>query len=229
MQLLEVAVFPMLAAEVAGGLRCCLGGGGEMGEGAPRTLDELGMLEPSGGGDDHRLRPVMAAHVAADGVPAQGGDDLGGAQHRPPHRLAGKGGGLKMVEDDVVGRVLGLADLLQDHLTLALELGRLEGRVLQDVGQDIEAEAEIRAQYFGVIGGLLAAGIGVEMPADGLDLLGDALRRAALGQGVAGDREPVREPGDVDGHAAPLSRTRPATKSSTAARSFGSTLMRSGR
>ena len=43
-----------------------------------------------------------------------------------PIGLAGIGGLLEMVEDDVVGRVVGLADLLQDHAALALQLLRLE-------------------------------------------------------------------------------------------------------
>ena len=38
-----------------------------------------------------------------------------------------------MIEDDVVGGIVGLTDLLQDYCALALELLRVEGGVLQDV------------------------------------------------------------------------------------------------
>jgi hypothetical protein len=45
-----------------------------------------------------------------------------------PIGWAGIGRLLEVVEDDVVGRVVGLADLLQDHAALALDLlGREDG------------------------------------------------------------------------------------------------------
>ncbi len=105
----------------------------------------------------------------------------GRAQHRPPHRLVGKGALLEIIEDDVVGRVVGLADLLQDDGALAFELGRVEGRVLQDVGEDVERERHVLLQHLGVIGRALARGIGVEVAADRLDLLGDGAGAAPLG------------------------------------------------
>ena len=86
-----------------------------------------------------------------------------------------------MIEDDVVGRVVGLPDLLQDDGALALELGRIEGRVQQDVGEDVERERHVLLQHLGVIGRALARGIGVEMAADRLDLLGDRAGAAPLG------------------------------------------------
>ena len=114
--------------------------------------------------------------------PCEAADDLGLAQHRPAHGLIGKGGRLEMIEDDVVGRVLGLADLLQHHGALARQLLGIECRVLQDVGDDVDGERQIARQDLGVIGRLLARGIGVEMPAHRLDLLGDGPRAApALG------------------------------------------------
>ena len=86
-----------------------------------------------------------------------------------------------MVVDDVVGGVLRLADLLQDHGALALELDRIEDRVLQDIGENVDREADIRFQHLGVIGGVLARGIGVELAPHRLDLGGDGERRAARG------------------------------------------------
>ena len=46
------------------------------------------------------------------------------AQDRPAERLVGEGGGLEVVEDDVVRRVARLAQLLDDDVLLALQLGR---------------------------------------------------------------------------------------------------------
>ncbi len=86
-----------------------------------------------------------------------------------------------MIEDDVVGRVVGLADLLQDHGALALQLLRVEGGVLQDVREDIESKRQILLQHLGVISGALAGGVGVEVTADRLDLLGDIAGAAPFG------------------------------------------------
>ncbi len=45
---------------------------------------------------------------------------------------------MEMVEHDVVRSIVGLTDLLKNYRALALDLLRLEGRVLQYVGEDIE-------------------------------------------------------------------------------------------
>src|SRR3546814_2449618 len=82
---------------------------------------------------------------------------------------------------DLVGCVVGLADLLQDHRALALQLLLKKGRALQDVGNDVEGERRVLGQHLGIEGGVLAAGVGVDLPADRLDLLGDGLRAAPLG------------------------------------------------
>ena len=136
----------------------------------------------------------MVAQIGDDGLARQPADDLGAAEHRPAHRLVGKGLFLEMIEDDVVGRVVGLADLLQDDGALALELGRVEGRMQQDVGEDIERERHVLLQHLGVIRGAFARGIGVEVAADRLDLLGDGAGAAPLG---ALERHVFEEMGDA--------------------------------
>ncbi len=82
------------------------------------------MVEVAGRRQHHPLGAVMVAQIADDRVALEPADDLGPAEHRPAHRLVGKGAFLEMIEDDVVRGVVGLADLLQDHCALALELGR---------------------------------------------------------------------------------------------------------
>ena len=88
---------------------------------------------------------------------------------------------LQIFEHQVVGRVLGGADLLHDDVLLALKLLRIEGRIGEDVGEHVERERHVGAQHARVIGGGLDAGRGVEIAADRLDLLGDLARGAALG------------------------------------------------
>ena len=83
-----------------------------------------------------------------------------------------------MVEDEIVGRVLGGADLLHDHVLLARELVGVEGRIGEDVGEHVERERHVGLEHARVIGGGLDAGRGIEVAADRLDLLGDLARGA---------------------------------------------------
>ena len=50
--------------------------------------------------------------------------------------------------------------------------------MLQDVGQDVGGELDVAGQDAGVVGGVLARGVGVQAAADPLDLLGDGPGRA---------------------------------------------------
>ena len=97
-----------------------------------------------------------------------------------PIGWAGVGGLGEQVEDAVVGRIERGADLLHDDVLLARQLLRIEGRVLQDVGQDIERQRHVVLEDAGVVGGGFDAGRGVHLAADRLDLLGDVERRARL-------------------------------------------------
>ena len=63
-------------------------------------------------------------------------------------------------------------------MPLLLELGRIEGRMLEDVSQDVGGEGDVVGQDPGVVGGVLARGVSVQAAADPLDLLGDRPGRA---------------------------------------------------
>ena len=163
----------------------------------------------------HHLEHVVVTHIAGAGhdhagparncVPMKRGQvsrreaahQFGRAQHRAADRLVGIGGGLEMIEDDVVGRVDRLGDLLHHHFLLARQLIGVERRVLQDVGQDVEGQRHVLLQHLGVIGGMVARGVGVDIAADRLDLLGD-LARAAPRRALEGHvLEHVRHAVDV--------------------------------
>ena len=87
-----------------------------------------------------------------------------------------------------------LADLLQDHPALDLDLGRVEDRVQQDIGDHVHRQRHVGGQHAGVIGGHLSAGIGVDIAAHILDRLGDLQRAAPLG---ALERHMFKEMGDA--------------------------------
>src|SRR5712691_9100207 len=102
-----------------------------------------------------------------------------------------------MIEDDVVGGIVGLTDLLQDYCALALELLRVEGRVLQDVGKDIEGKRYVLLEHFRVVGRALARGVGIDLAADRLDLLGDRASASPFGAFEGHVLEKMRDAVDV--------------------------------
>ncbi len=87
----------------------------------------------------------MRADEAAEIGPAEGADALGRPEDGAAHRLVGERRLLQPVEDNVVGGVVRLADLLQDDAALDLDLGRVERRVAQDVGDDVERQRHVGA------------------------------------------------------------------------------------
>ena len=88
---------------------------------------------------------------------------------------------LQPVKNHIVRRVIGLADLLQDHAALDLDLARIKDRVQDDIANHIHRQRHIVFQNARVIGRHLARGIGVDIPAHILDRFGDLQRRPTLG------------------------------------------------
>ena len=116
------------------------------------------------------------------------------AEDRAAHGLIRERGFLQPVKDDVIGRVERLPDFLQDHAAFHFDLGLGHLRIAQDVAENIHGQRHIAGQHPGIVGRALARGIGVQIPADILDLLGDLQRRAP---GRALERHVLEEMGDT--------------------------------
>ena len=181
MDLIQLPLLAELAAGIAGGLGLVRLGYRQVGEVAADHLHQRLVLQRPGGGDHHAGGAVVPAHVVAQRVARHLLDDGGRAQGGAAHGLIAIGGGLEVVEDDVVGRVVGLPDLLQDHAALALHLLRREGGMGEDVAQDVGGERQVVLQHLGVVGGVLPRRVGVEVAADILDLPRDGGSVALLG------------------------------------------------
>src|SRR5579872_3086597 len=157
-------------------------------------IDDASVLDRAGRGDDRRAGLIMTAQIEIDRGAVEGANALARAEDRPADRLFGPGGLGEEIEDEIVRRVLDRADLLQDHALFALELGRVELAVGQDVREDVERQLAILAEDAGEIGRLLDAGLGVEIAAGVLDLLGD-LPGAAAARALEGHMfEQMRKP-----------------------------------
>ena len=105
----------------------------------------------------------------------------GRAEDRAADGLVAEGRLGEAVEDDVVGRIVGGADLLQDDVLLALQLFGVELGFRQDVGQDVDGQRHVVAKHARVEGGRLDAGRGIDLAADILDLRGDLPGAAPFG------------------------------------------------
>jgi hypothetical protein len=137
------------------------------------------MLHSTGSDDIHALAEIVACEVAPDLVGLEAHHRFRRAENGAADRLVGKGGLGELVEDDVVGRVVGCADFLKDDALFALQFVFLEGGLDQDIGENVDRERDIIAKHAGVIGCGFGRRGGIDFAADILDLLGDVARRAA--------------------------------------------------
>ena len=73
---------------------------------------------------------------------------------------------MEMVKDNLLVLLVDLLLLTHDNVALALDSAAFELRVLQDVRDDVDGLRDILAETLGVVDGLLARGVGVEVRAE---------------------------------------------------------------
>ena len=171
--LFQIPVLAHLTAHVTGGIAGSLVAVRQALEGGLRQGHQGLVIHPAGGGHHHARGTVVGAHVLDDGVAPHVAHGVRRTENGTPQGLAGKGGLLEMVEHHVVGGVVGLVDFLENDRALARQLVGRQDRVLHDVGDDVHAQRQVLLENLGVIGGVFARGIGVEVAADGFDFLGN--------------------------------------------------------
>ena len=81
----------------------------------------------------------------------------------------------------IVRRILDHLDLFEDHLFLALDLFRREGRPQDDVSEEINRERHVLVEDFDVVAGVFLGGERVELSTDRIDLLRDVFRGPRAG------------------------------------------------
>ncbi len=167
-----------VAASVDGRHRRRTGVAAKRSEAFVRQLHDLLMVHRAGRRQHHLRSAIMAGEIGIQHGRTGGAHRLWRAEDRASDRLGRIGGLGEQVVDAVVRRIQRRPDLLHDDVLFARQFLRIEGRVLQDIGQDIEGQRHVVLEDAGVIGGRLDAGGGVHLAADSLDLLGDFQRRA---------------------------------------------------
>ena len=144
------------------------------------------VLEVASNRDDHVrrrvTRPVVALHLG----PGQRPDRRRGArdrtsQRRGPPRLLGI-----EVAHHVIRVVVVHRDLVEDHLTLGLDVRWGDRRGRDHVAEDVHRERQVLVEHPSVEAGVLLGGEGVELAADLVQLHGDVQGRAPYGVPTGG-------------------------------------------
>ena len=138
--------------------------------------DRIG-IDRAGGGNNQPRRAIFLRQPGAAIVAGQREDAFLAAQHGAGQRLWPERGFEQMVVDQIVGRVAAFAKLGQDNLFFALQLGLVDPRAADQVGDQFERKPAIGRQGAGVKHGLVARGPGVQRAADILDRLGNLRAR----------------------------------------------------
>ncbi len=86
------------------------------------------MIDGAGGRQHHVGAVIMGGKIGAEMGALEAAHAFHRAEDRPADGLVGEGRLLHQVESDVLGRVHGGRDLLQDHVALAGKLGAIEAR-----------------------------------------------------------------------------------------------------
>ena len=122
-------------------------------------------------------------------------DRLGRAGDRAAQRAVRTPCDLReQVVHDVVGVVVVHRDLVEDHLTLGLDVRRCDQRAGQHVAEHVDRHRQVLVEDPRVVAGVLPRGVGVELAADRVERGGDVHRRAGVGALEQQVLEEVRGP-----------------------------------
>jgi hypothetical protein len=92
-----------------------------------------------------------------------------------------------MVKDDLLHLLVNLLLLAEDDITLALNGGVIQGRVLENVREDLNGLGDISLEGLGVVDGLLAGSVGVQVSTHVLDLDLEIVLAARAGTLLTGE------------------------------------------
>jgi len=176
MELVEAAPVVMrAAAEIAG-----RGGGRRttrhVAKQALGEREQGVLVDLARGGKNEAFGAILAVDPATQRGHVDRGDAGFVAEHGLAQLLAGEGGGLEMVEDDVIGRVARLAQFGEYDVALPFELLGVEIGVADEISDQFAAELEVSGQRTCLEDGMVTRGPGVERTAFVLDCLGDLAR-----------------------------------------------------
>ena len=169
-------------------------------EGASRQVDSLAVVEVARHRNDGIGRPVRRRPEGTDAVRRQTADvrllaaDLATKRARPEHRLLEQDLGV------LAGVVEVAADLLDDDLALAVDLGHVQRGAADELAEHGHRPFRLAPRHAHPVDGRLAIGGGIERAADALDRLAEGASRREGCRALEGQvLEEVGHPGLVAG------------------------------
>jgi hypothetical protein len=110
----------------------------------------------TGANEDHAVGGVVGLDVVGEVITADGLDVLLGAEDGATKGLVHEGGGVQVVEDNLLELFVNLLLLAKNDVALALDGLGLELGVLEDIGKDVDGVGHVRVERLGVVDGVLA-------------------------------------------------------------------------
>lgn len=130
--------------------------GGEAREVLVGHIDELVVGNATSANKNHAVSSVVVPDVVGELGAGDITDVLAGAEDGAAEGLLLEGGGVKVVENNLLELLLNLLGLAEDNIALTLDSGLLELGVLENVLEDIDALGNVLVQGLGKVDGILA-------------------------------------------------------------------------
>ena len=109
----------------------------------------MARIDIAGGRNHQPFRPILLLQPVQAVAPVKPTDGRFIAEHRPRQSLLAERGFEQMVVDQIVGSIEAFAKLRQDDQFLALQLGLVELRRPDQVGDELKRQADIGSQACG--------------------------------------------------------------------------------
>lgn len=132
------------------------GGSGQLGKVLLGHLNELLVGNAASADKDHAVGGVVVLDVAGELSSADIADVLLGTEDGAAQRLVLEGGGVQVVEDNLLDLLFHFLRLAQDNAAFPLNGGWLELGVLENVGKNVNALWHILVQGLGKVDCVLA-------------------------------------------------------------------------
>ena len=142
---------------------------------------ELVMMEVAGGREDYVAGVELAGVIVEKARLVKAGNCRRGAEDGLSERVVLPEVLREELVDQNIGVVFVDLDLFEDDATLALDVGRVEDGIQDEVAEDVEGDGDVLGEGLDVEADSFLAGEGVEVAADGVHFPGDVLGGTAAG------------------------------------------------
>lgn len=144
-------------------------------------LHQLVVVNSTSSSDDETIGSVVGLGVVQQVLASQVLDVLVRAQDGAAQTSAHEGSAVKLVKDDLLVLLADLDSLTKDHITLSVDSGFVQKRVLKDISQDLDGLGDVVLEHTSEVDSLLARGVSVQVATHVLNLHFQLLLGTALG------------------------------------------------